>query len=103
MREKERGQRAKTHLFPLFFCIESFSINPNTAEKSFETLRDEPDAPQLPASYPVMMVTAVAFPALFRRVMEPRARAEQTKNETRREREKRGGEGGGGGGGVAVR
>ena len=75
MREKERGQRAKTHLFPLFFCIESFSINPNTAEKSFETLRDEPDAPQLPASYPVMMVTAVAFPALFRRVMEPRARA----------------------------
>jgi len=117
-RERERAsfcfplsnKRKKNSLFfPFRFFSSPFSLNTSntTAEKSFETLRDEPDAPQLPASYPVMMVTAVAFPALFRRVMEPRALAEQAKNEARRGRtkSKRKESGGGenGGGSVVVR
>ena len=91
-----KGERKLTFFFSFFLQI--FSCQLRTAEKSFETLRDEPDAPQLPASYPVMMVTAVAFPALFRRVMEPRAREEQAKNEERRRKSK-----GGDSGGIVVR
>ena len=103
-RERERERRRKNKKNSPFFVPSLFSSPSHqtfppskTAEKSFETLRDEPDAPQLPASYPVMMVTAVAFPALFRRVMEPRARAEQAKNEARRmgRVESKGGEGAG--------
>ena len=96
------------------FRLQRHSDHHAHAEKSFEMLRDEPDAPQLPASYPVMALTAVAFPALFRRVMEPRAMAEQVKNEERREREEErrrqrrkrsvgGGGGENGGGGIVVR
>ncbi|KAK9811874.1 hypothetical protein WJX72_011589 [[Myrmecia] bisecta] len=42
--------------------------------KSFQLLRDAPEAPQLPASYPAMMLLAL-LPAAFFRVMDPRVRA----------------------------
>lgn len=39
-----------------------------------QLLEDIPDAPQLPASYPFMMILALC-PGIFRLVMDPRANA----------------------------
>lgn len=70
------------------FRLQRHSDHHAHPEKSFELLVDEQseNAPQLPASYPVMMVTAMLFPGLFRRIMDPRAREEGNMAEERRRR-----------------
>ncbi len=55
-------------------CITRAAIILCITSAAVQELRNVPEAPQLPASYPAMMVLALC-PPLFSRVMDPRAMA----------------------------
>jgi hypothetical protein len=60
------------------FKLQRHSDHHAAASTPYHRLRDLPEAPQLPTSYPGMMLLAT-WPPLFRRVMDPRVRREAAK------------------------
>ncbi len=58
----------------LLFNLQRHSDHHETARRRYQVLRHHEDSPQLPAGYATMFVLAL-LPPLWRRVMDPRARA----------------------------
>lgn len=58
----------------LLFNLQRHSDHHFLAARTYETLRHYDEVPQLPAGYPAMVLLALV-PPLWRRVMDPRARA----------------------------
>ncbi|BDA50515.1 Alkane 1-monooxygenase 2 [Coccomyxa sp. Obi] len=56
----------------IIFRLQRHSDHHAHASRPYQALRNIPEAPQLPASYPIMMILALC-PPLFSRIMDPRA------------------------------
>ncbi|CAK0787090.1 hypothetical protein CVIRNUC_010306 [Coccomyxa viridis] len=58
----------------IIFRLQRHSDHHAHAHRPYQMLRNMPDAPQLPACYPAMMILALC-PPLFHRIMDPRVAA----------------------------